>query len=74
MSIVFTLFCLAKNILAIMSSDFKLEQKAYIKIRTLHGFAPNDVLADLDPVNKDVSLSFSTMKDWAKLFVRGRGP
>ena len=54
-----------------MNSDFKLKQRAYIKIRILLGFAPKDVLADVEIVYKDNSLSYSTVKDWAKRFREG---
>ena len=55
-----------------MNSNFKLEQRAYIKIRTLLGFAPKDVLTDLEIVYKDISLPISTVKDWAKRFRVGQ--
>ena len=53
---IFNLFWLSVKYLAIMNSDFKLDQRAYIKIRTLLGFATKDVLADLEIVYKDVSI------------------
>ena len=55
-----------------MNSDFKLRQRAYIKIRTLLGFAPKDVLANLEIVYKDISLSYSTVKGWDKRLREGQ--
>ena len=55
-----------------MNSDFKLEQRAYIKISTLLGFAPNDFIADLEIVYKDSGISYSTVKDCAKRFREGQ--
>ena len=55
-----------------MNSDFKLEQRAYIKIRTLLGFASKDVLADFEIVYKDIILSYSTVQDWARRFHEGQ--
>ena len=54
-----------------MNSDFKLEQRAYIKISTLLGFAPNDFIADFEIVYKDSGISYSTVKDCAKRFREG---
>ena len=55
-----------------MDSDFKLEQRVYIKIRTLLGFGPKDILIDLEIVYKDASLSYTTVKEWAKRFREGQ--
>ena len=71
---ILTLFWISVKFSAIMNSDFKFEQGAYIKIRTLLGFAPKDVLADLEIVYKYSRLSYSTVKDWAKRFRGGQEP
>ena len=55
-----------------MATDFKLEQRAYIKIRTLLGLSPSDILADLQMVYKDNSASYSNVKYWAKRFREGQ--
>lgn len=55
-----------------METDFKLEQRAYIKIRTLLGRSPSDILADLQMVYKDDSPSYSNVKYWAKRFREGQ--
>ena len=57
-----------------MATDFKLEQRAYIKIRTLLGLSPSDILADLHMVYKDISASYSNVKYWAKRFREGQEP
>ena len=55
-----------------MEPNFKLEQRAYIKIRTLLGNSPNDILTDLEIVYKHDSPSYSTVKYWAKRFREGQ--
>ena len=55
-----------------MTSNLKLEQRAYIKIRTLLGIGPKDIIIDLEIVYGDASLSYSTVKEWAKRFREGQ--
>ena len=55
-----------------MATDFKLEERAYIKIRTLLGLSPSGILADLQMVYKDNSASYSNVKYWAKRFREGQ--
>ena len=57
-----------------MNSDFKLEQRAYIKIRTVLGYARRDVQADLEIVYKDSCLSYCNVKDCTKRFCEGQVP
>ena len=57
-----------------MATDFKLVQRAYIKIRTLLGLSPSDIPADLQMVYKDNSASYSNVKYWAKRFRDGQEP
>ncbi|KAI6651431.1 Transposase [Oopsacas minuta] len=55
-----------------MASNLKFKQRSYIKIRTLFGIGPKDILIDLEVVNRDASLSYTTVKEWAKRFREGR--
>ena len=55
-----------------MASNLKLEQRAYIKIRTLLGIGRKDILIDLEIVYGDASFSYSTVKEWAKRFREGQ--
>ena len=55
-----------------MASNLKLEQRAYIKIRTLLGIGPKDILIDFEIVYRDASLSYITVKEWAKRFREGQ--
>ena len=55
-----------------MTSNLKFEQRSYIKIRTLLGIGPKEILIDLEIVYRDASLSYNTVKEWAKRFCEGR--
>ncbi|KAI6648242.1 hypothetical protein LOD99_12051 [Oopsacas minuta] len=55
-----------------MASNLKFEQRSYIKIRTLLGIDPKDILIDLEVVYGDASLSYTTVKEWAKRFHEGQ--
>ena len=55
-----------------MASNLKFEQRSYIKIRTLLGIAPKEILIDLEIVYRGASLSYTTVKEWAKRFREGR--
>ena len=55
-----------------MATDFKLVQRAYIKIRTLLGLSPSDIPADLQMVYKDNSAFIPTSSTGRSAFVRGR--
>ena len=57
-----------------MNSDFKLEQRAYIRIRTVLGYARKDVQAGLEIVYKDSGLSYFNVKDCTKRFCEGQVP
>ena len=50
------------------SADFKIEQRAYLKIRTLLQFSPTDIHKDLMDVYNDMTLPYSTIVDWARRF------
>ncbi|KAI6650686.1 Transposase [Oopsacas minuta] len=58
--------------MASKSTDFKIEQRAYVKIRTLLKVSPTDVHKDLEEVYKDTALPYSTVVDWARRFREGR--
>ncbi|KAI6658791.1 Transposase [Oopsacas minuta] len=54
------------------STDYKIEQRAYVKIRTLVKVSPTDVHKDLEEIYKDTALPYSTVVDWARRFREGR--
>ena len=54
------------------SADFKIEQRAYIKIRTLLQVSPTDIHKDLMEVYNDRTLPYSTIIDWPRRFCEGR--
>ncbi|KAI6649963.1 hypothetical protein LOD99_6327 [Oopsacas minuta] len=58
--------------MASKSTDFKIEQRAYVKIRTLFKISPTDVHKDLEEVYKDTALPYHTVVDWARRFREGR--
>ena len=53
------------------SADFKIERRAYVKIRTLIQFSRTDIHKDLMDVY-DMTLPYSTIVDWARRFREGR--
>ena len=55
-----------------MASNLKFELRSYIKIRTLLGIVPKEILIDLEIVYRGASLSYTTVKEWAKRFREGR--
>ncbi|KAI6647450.1 Transposase [Oopsacas minuta] len=55
-----------------MASNLQCEQRSYIKIRTLLGVGPKDNLIDLEVIYGDASLSYTTVKEWAKCVREGR--
>ncbi|KAI6657079.1 hypothetical protein LOD99_15865 [Oopsacas minuta] len=59
-------------LMASTSTDFKIEQRAYVKIRTLLKISPTDVHKDLEEFYKDTALPYSTVVDWARRFREGR--
>ena len=50
--------------MASKSSDFRIEQRAYVKIRTLLKISSTDIHKDLEEVYKDTALPYSTVVDW----------
>ncbi|KAI6653077.1 Transposase [Oopsacas minuta] len=58
--------------MASKSTDFKIEQRAYVKIRTLLKVSPTDVHKDLEEVYNDIALPYSTVVDCARRFREGR--
>ena len=54
------------------SADFKIEQRAYVKIRTLLQVSSNDIHKDLMEVYNDRTLPYSTIVDWIRRFREGR--
>ena len=54
------------------SADFKIEQRAYVKIRTLLQVSPTDIHKDLMEVYNDRTLPYSTIVDWTRRFREGR--
>ena len=50
-------------------ADFKIEQRAYAKIRTLQ-VSPTDIHNDLMEVYNDRTLPHSTIVDWSDVFMR----
>ena len=54
------------------SADFKIEQRAYVKIRTLLQVSSTDIYKDLMEVYNDRTLPYSTIVDWARRFREGR--
>ena len=59
-------------IMALECEDFKLEQRAYVKIRTLLQISHTDIYKDLMEVYNDRALPYSTIVDWARRFSEGR--
>ncbi|KAI6648629.1 hypothetical protein LOD99_7986 [Oopsacas minuta] len=57
--------------MASKSTDFKIEHRAYVKIRTLLKFH-QQISKDLEEVYKDTALPYSTVVDWARRFRKGR--
>ena len=58
--------------MALECEDFKLEQRAYVKIRTLLQISHTDIYKDLMEVYNDRALPYSTIVDWARRFSEGR--
>ncbi|KAI6655363.1 Transposase [Oopsacas minuta] len=58
--------------MASKSTKFKIEQRVYVKIRTLLKVSPTDAHKDLEEVYKDAALPYSTVVDWARRFREGR--
>ena len=54
------------------SADFKIEQRAYVKIRTLLQVSSTDIHKDLMEVYNDKTLPYSTIVDWTRRFREGR--
>ena len=54
------------------SADFKIEQRAYVKIRTLLQVSSTDIHKDLIEVYNDRTLPYSTIVDWTRRFCEGR--
>ena len=54
------------------SADFKIDQRAYVKIRTLLQISSTDIHKDLMEVYNDRTLPCSTTVDWARRFREGR--
>ena len=54
------------------SADFKIEQRAYVKIRTLLQVCSTDIHKDLLEVYNDRTLPYSTIVDWSRRFREGR--
>ena len=54
------------------SADFKTEQRAYVKIRTLLQVSSTDIHKDLIVVYNDRTLPYSTIVDWTGRFREGR--
>ena len=54
--------------MASKNTDFKIEQRAYVKIITLLKVSPSDIYKDLEEVYKDTALPCSTVVDWAGRF------
>ena len=65
-------FYILAFIMASESADFKIEQRAYVKIRTLLQFSPTDIHKDLIEVYNDRTLPYSTIVDWTRRFREGR--
>ncbi|KAI6655315.1 hypothetical protein LOD99_2150 [Oopsacas minuta] len=63
---------LSNILMASKSTEFKIEQRVYVKIRTLLKVSPTDVHKDLEEVYKDTALPYSTVVDWARRFREGR--
>jgi transposase len=51
---------------------FKIEYRAVIKFLTKEGVTPMNIKERLDGVYRDKSPSYSTVKEWAKLFKMDR--
>ena len=54
------------------NADFKIEQRAYVKIRTLLQVSSTDIHKDLIEVYNDRTLPYSTIVDSTRRFREGR--
>ena len=54
------------------SANFKIEQRAYVKIRTLLQVSSTDIHKDLIEVYNDRTLPYSTIVNWTRRFREGR--
>ncbi|KAI6647734.1 Splicing factor 3A subunit 1-like [Oopsacas minuta] len=54
------------------SINIKIEQRTYMKIRTLLKVSPTDVYKDLDEVYRDTAILYPTVVDWARRLREGR--
>ena len=61
-------FYILAFIMASESADFKIEQRAYVKIRTLLQVSPTDIHKDLMEVYNDRTLPYSRIVDWTRRF------
>ena len=57
--------------MASKSTDFMIELRAYVKIRTLLKVSSTDILKDLEEVYKDTALPYSTVVDCATCIREG---
>ena len=53
------------------SAELKIEQRAYVKIRTLLQVSTNDIHKYLIEVYNDRTLPYSTIVDWTRRFREG---
>ena len=58
--------------MASKNTDFKIEQRAYVKIITLLKVSPSDIYKDLEEVYKGTALPYSTIVDWVGRFRESR--
>jgi hypothetical protein len=61
-----------RRAVVLYSKMFKIEYRAVIKFLTKEGKSPAEIIQSLDAVYGETSLSYSTVKEWAKQFRLGR--